>query len=697
MNLCSICEAIPWRTLRSDGGNERKFSDGFSQLEAAAGDNLLWCNGSGRSVKMDQNPWPFIRHRSSSSQVQEGAKACCFCDLVVRAVRDPSVQPTYHGGFKLKKKNFYGEAWDNKAVWTQLPHNEDAFRDVETRPLCRLWIGDSRPEHFIRAIEPQTTFDSPLSHMFPQVVLENPFHSTVQKQIRSWLDRCNTDHALCLEHANRAPLLPTRILDLDALLTADDIIAHGDSWGEQFQSGNIKLVETLTGQAAHYMALSYCWGSSLPYKTTKESLQVHMNGIKIKALPKTLQESMLVARVFGIRYIWIDCLCIVQDDKEDWERESARMADIYSQSYLALAATRAKHCEQGILGLRTNPPGTAILFHDAQGEYELYFQQRPRGLGDSEDFINQLEPLQRRAWVFQERILAPRTLHFGSDQLYWECPDGLISEDGYGSFDPRDTSFEHSLEHIAKELVDADYRRFSSTKWARLVSSYTALDITYPSDRLPALSGILATLQDMTGDSCYGGLWKRHFLNGLLWYAEKPKKLDSYRAPSWSFTALDGNISYFVDLRWADEVTKHIARIEECSVTPLGHNPLGELKSGFARITAPLTSIEPLPPYPTCAEYWNRMIRMGDGQMREAMARFDFEQQDYADVLMVTTNMGLLIQQVSPGRDEWVRIGIVEVFEDDGIEDDDVETESSKFESSLSESSYPPTRTITLL
>ena len=303
-----------------------------------------------------------------------------------------------------------------------------------------------------------------------------------------------------------------------------------------------------------------------------------------------------------------------------------------------------------------------------------------------------MEPLQRRAWVFQERILAPRTLHFGSDQLYWECAEGLISEDGYGSFDPRDTSFEYSLEHVAEELKNTTYRRFSATKWASLVRSYTALDITYSSDRLPALSGIVATLQDLTGDACYAGLWKRHFLNGLLWYAVQARKLDFYRAPSWSFAALDGTISYFVDLRWADVETHHVAQLEDCSVEPLGQNLLGELKSGSAKITGPVTAIESAPAYPMCAEYWNRLIRMGDGQVREAMARFDFEEQDYADVLMVTNNVGLLIQQTSAGRNEWVRIGIVEVFEED-----DIETEFHGFEPSLSVSSYPPLRTITLL
>ncbi|KAF2729260.1 HET-domain-containing protein, partial [Polyplosphaeria fusca] len=258
----------------------------------------------------------------------------------------------------------------------------------------------------------------------------------------------------------------------------------------------IRLRESKAGQQGRYVALSYCWGSSLPCKTTLENLETHTLGLSFDNLPNTLQDSIIVTRLLGLRFIWIDCLCIIQNDKDDWERESARMASIYSNSYLAIAATRATNCNQGILELRNRPK----------------------------------EPLQRRAWVFQERILAPRTLHFGSDQMFWECAN--------------DSSFEHSLPHIAEELVSGTYRRLSATKWATLVSSYTALNITYGSDRLPALAGIITKLQDLTRDVCYAGLWKRHFLSGLLWYVDNPKKPAEYRAPSWSFAALDGNISY---------------------------------------------------------------------------------------------------------------------------------------------------------
>jgi hypothetical protein len=269
-----------------------------------------------------------------------------------------------------------------------------------------------------------------------------------------------------------------------------------------------------------------------------------------------------------------------------------------------------------------------------------------------------------------------------------------VSEDGWGSFDPRDSSFDHSLSHIAQELVAGTYRKLSATKWGTLVHSYTALDITYASDRLPALAGIISSLQDMTGDTCYAGLWRNHFLNGLLWYAEEPKRLDVYRAPSWSFVSIEGQISYFVDLRWADEKTHHITTLDKCIVEPLRNNILGELKAGHAIITGPLTHIEASPEfqYASLMEYWNCTICMGDGNLREAMARFDFEKVEDAEVIMITGNVGLMIRQLSKEDDEWERIGILEVRVDD-----DGETEFKSFEPTLTAQDYPPARTIRLV
>lgn len=250
--------------------------------------------------------------------------------------------------------------------------------------------------------------------------------------------------------------------------------------------------------------------------------------------------------------------------------------------------------------------------------------------------------------------------------------------------------------HIAEELNAGTYRRLGSTKWATLVTTYSTLNITYGSDRLPALAGIISALQTLTTDTCYAGLWKKHFLNGLLWYVHGAVRPKVYRAPSWSFASVDGEIAYFIDMHWHDETAAHVAKLVDCEVVPLRNNVLGELKGGHATITGPFTTLEDSPEFQHTSrmEYWNSTIRMGNGSLRDAMARWDFEADSgtKAPILMITSNVGLLIRAVDLDRNRWIRLGIVEVYEET-----EEETVFESFTPALTEQDYPPCRTITLL
>jgi hypothetical protein len=145
-------------------------------------------------------------------------------------------------------------------------------------------------------------------------------------------------------------------------------------WRELFKGRYCKLVQTFHGQTGRYAALSYCWGASLPSTTTTANLQAHESGISFDTLPRTLQDAILVVRWMGIEYIWIDCLCILQDSKTDWEHEAARMADVYPNAYLTITASRAEHCGEGFLGSRAVRFPLCIDIEDDKGSFELYFQ-----------------------------------------------------------------------------------------------------------------------------------------------------------------------------------------------------------------------------------------------------------------------------------------------------------------------------------
>lgn len=510
-------------------------------------------------------------------------------------------------------------------------------------------------------------------------VQSSPIHDLALSQIDSWLQVCDTEHDKCSHVARQDTRLPTRVLDLDSLPTREEM-KRTKAWENIFNNGTVKLKETNTEKKGRYIALSYCWGTSLAYKTVTTNREEHMKGIAFTRLPKTLQDSIIIARYLNIRYIWIDCLCIIQDDGLDWQREAARMADIYSNSYLTVAAASAADCNQGFLGPRKIKEMTPIDFIDDRGSFRLYFYSNEVNLfPGAEDSIHidpfKDEPLAKRAWTLQERLLPVRSLHFASDHTYWECEQKTEGEDG-GGLGVSDDDFRigNIAEGIHSQSTADSVRRL----WYRLVRAYTARNITFGTDRLPALSGVHYEIQRLTGDICYAGLWKRHFLEGLLWCIEDPE-LDLYviwpkkatrppvwRAPSWSFAAVEGVIRY---QEYASFGCPYIAEFEDCEVIPAGENPLGELKSGFARIRGPLSvALHINPKRVRAASGHECVMRLIDDRLVTAWINLDFEVYEQCTLVMLTPYAGLAILQVNSERSEYMRVGAVQVQRNEDLD-----------------------------
>ena len=206
------------------------------------------------------------------------------------------------------------------------------------------------------------------------VVFRETLHPRTLERMLYWLDQCRTSHHKCSDLSTRLVPLPTRVLDVSMLPTQKQMLAKHLGWREQFQHEKCKLIQTSRGQLGHYAALSYCWGSSLPLTTTTTSLRDHESAISFNHLPRTLQDAVMILRYLGIDNIWVDCLCILQDSKADWEHEAAHMSDVYSNAYLTLAASRAKHCGEGFLGPRDRESPLVVNVEDDKGSFELYFQ-----------------------------------------------------------------------------------------------------------------------------------------------------------------------------------------------------------------------------------------------------------------------------------------------------------------------------------
>lgn len=174
--------------------------------------------------------------------------------------------------------------------------------------------------------------------------------------------------------------------------------------------------------ATEYVTLSYCWGGDVPYKLTKSRIEDYRQSIPYDTLPQTLKDAVLLTVGLGLRHIWVDAFCIIQQDDKDWQAESPNMGDVYANGFLNIAADAAKTSEGGLFRKR-NPLAFSVcsLVNEninAQ-DTNLFCWRQPRL-----DNTVCPSPLFRRGWAVQERLLAPRTVHFGFDQLMWlvRCP-----------------------------------------------------------------------------------------------------------------------------------------------------------------------------------------------------------------------------------------------------------------------------------
>jgi hypothetical protein len=224
---------------------------------------------------------------------------------------------------------------------------------------------------------------------------------------REWVRHCVEEHEQCSRPLT-SPKLPTRVLDVEG----------GTSSPE-----NLRLFHT--GQVSgRYIALSHRWGEYTPLKTTKTLIGIHSEEILLADLPRTFRDAVMVTRKLGIRYLWIDCLCIVQDDPQDWLREAALMGEIFANSYCTLAATSAKDSNGGLFLPRTI--SQSVKLTDWSGDSPVSYYA---GIEDRFESALRDGDLNNRGWVLQERLLSPRTIHFTASQTFWECGSDRYSED----------------------------------------------------------------------------------------------------------------------------------------------------------------------------------------------------------------------------------------------------------------------------
>ncbi|KAK1062703.1 hypothetical protein LTR74_010018 [Friedmanniomyces endolithicus] len=359
-------------------------------------------------------------------------------------------------------------------------------------------------------------------------------------QIRAWLRICEQhDTCNCWAQINGLDIgLPLRLLDV----------------GQRSGRTDFRLVygEMLAPQESRYMTLSHCWGVEPILKLTSANLDAFCNGMSETQLPKSFQDAISIARYLDIRYLWIDALCILQDSSLDWKIQAQTMAQVYSGSYLNIAASDSSNSSGGIFSERdkTLPVRfTVPLKYTPRADNILLCHF------DAFEIDMMRSPLNRRSWVMQERYLAPRVVHYTRHMVYWECTASTASEalppaleSGFGDIRQLKKLDARVLQthNLSSEVTQAVY-----ALWDNLVALYTRSNLTYGSDKAVAIQGVAKVIcryLRLDESSAYvNGLWRPRFVDGLMWICERSQNRDSggpldSGACSWSWLSRRGKI-----------------------------------------------------------------------------------------------------------------------------------------------------------
>ncbi|KAG4433770.1 hypothetical protein IFR05_010737 [Cadophora sp. M221] len=326
--------------------------------------------------------------------------------------------------------------------------------------------------------------------VFGRPILDDPAEAVVSVAL-PWISDCQRNHARCrqVEDGN----FPTRLLDVG-------------------KDGDDVLLRESKDLSENYTVLSHCWGRERTLTTT-----------------------------VGVRYLWIDSLCIIQDQLSDWEHESAKMHKYYKNSFVTIAALDSKNSFAGMLHQRQVPfvqiPGSENLFLRS----EIPMARR----------IYEYSTLESRAWCLQERLLSTRVIHMTKSELLFECRTNHRRESSVqiGDSMAREYSYYFCPDRLKRALDDLELDPRCSKNapqfWYNLVQQYSRRNLTNPTDMLPAILGVAKQIEKYTGLTYVSGLWKEDLPRGLLWANDLKRNFGSQRmrgtgAPSWSWASMTG-------------------------------------------------------------------------------------------------------------------------------------------------------------
>lgn len=532
-----------------------------------------------RSIDTEQALADLRRHQDASHEHQLGnpldPHTCSYCQEFILDVSGP--RPSLEGGwlgpkvlnfkhinFVHVKKGVESGCPLCETIFNQLDRNHSSFEDDPDEDLtcfANMYPGRGgefdvesiSPIHVWNANRPSTKWANKLYEKSwhygcvvedqdpasdfntTRPIVTNPASEESFKLMRSWLAECRHGHDQC--HHFQTQFRPFRLVEI--LGTSDDI--------------HIRLSEDSPAFLVEYTTLSYCWGGVQPGQTTTANLERRKSGIDMGQLSATVRDAIRATHRLHISYIWVDSLCIIQDDGDDKAQQIALMPKIYQNSSLTVSTTRALYADEGFLHRRKPTDRPDLVFKLS------YVLPSTGELGKVTVFPTLTElldnALSTRGWALQERALSPRILDFAGGQTRWLCSKTHV--DGWRKHDSQQQ--DHTRNMIQDMLLSkANSIRDTSLTfgqgcsfWENLVTEYTSRALSVATDRSLAIAGLSEVCCGNIGwqEQYMAGMWRSMFPWNLMWsmptrtWGRLPRPA-AYQGPSWSWTSINGSVHY---------------------------------------------------------------------------------------------------------------------------------------------------------
>ncbi|KAF4459406.1 family Taurine catabolism dioxygenase [Fusarium albosuccineum] len=384
------------------------------------------------------------------------------------------------------------------------------------------------PEHdiqFYTVADNSTPWDAvPLNHHIPTSTSSDESFAFASNALRECLD----NHRTCDSTASE--FLPSRLVQVGGP-----------------DEPSVRVIETLGMDPIQhrYLALSHCWGppESITAQLNDETYREYTKDIPLTLLPKTFHDAVVVTRKLGYQYLWVDSLCIIQGNIDDWIKEGSQMCSIYENSLLTLAAASSSSGHGGLF--YQSPRLQLTSTHPESGQQCQIFAR----FNINHRFFD--FPLMNRAWVMQERLLSPRTLYFTSQELVWECRSCNMCQCSpiLGGFSDQIAGFPINSK-LQPATADLQTSALVS-KWQEVVEIYTQLNMTHASDKLMAIDGIAQYMAPIRKSQHLAGLWSDSFASDLAWtvgtFDDRRSRSLEWRAPTWSWASLETKIRWYME------------------------------------------------------------------------------------------------------------------------------------------------------